>query len=326
MSFTIPSKQKALLVPERFAAWAITEIDVPSPGEGEVLVRSEVVGLNPADWGMQKFDFLKLKYPAILGLEAVGTVVKLGEGVTSLAVGDVPANLTIDQAASIPVAFGTATIGLYCPPDNRGGAGLTAPWEEGGRGKYAGKPIVILGGSTSVSQAAIQLAKMSGFSPIITTASLKNAELLKSLGATHVIDRNLSAPEFTSVVHAITKDQIDVIFEGASSDELQVAAYELLASGGVYAGCRGGSGIPEAQRTPDKPVTFVFGSPFWQDRRKLCVGLYKSIPTFFESGEFKPNNVEVIPGGFSGAIIGLQRMEKGEVSAKKLVVHPPETV
>lgn len=89
MSFTIPNKQKALLVPERFAPWAITEIDIPSPGEGEVLVRSEVVGLNPADWGMQKFDLLKLKYPAILGLEAVGTVVKLGEGVTSLAVGDV---------------------------------------------------------------------------------------------------------------------------------------------------------------------------------------------------------------------------------------------
>lgn len=134
---------------------------------------------------------------------------------------------------------------------------------------------------------AIQLAKMSGFSSIIATASLKNADLLKSLGATHVVDRNLSASEFTCAVRAITKDQIDVIFEGASSDELQVAAYELLAPGGVYVGCRGGSGIPEAQRTPEKPVTFVFGSPFWQDRRNLGVGLYKSIPTFFESGEFK---------------------------------------
>lgn len=65
----------------------------------------------------------------------------------------VPANFTIDQAAAVPVAFDTAALGLYCPKDNNGGAGLSPPWEKGGRGKYAGQPILILGGSTSVAQA-----------------------------------------------------------------------------------------------------------------------------------------------------------------------------
>ena len=54
--------------------------------------------------------------------------------------------------------------------------------------------------------AVIQLAKLSGFSPIITTASLKNTDFLKSLGATHVIDRNADLP---SSVKAITSDSIN---------------------------------------------------------------------------------------------------------------------
>lgn len=88
MSTAIPNKQKALLVTEKCGPWAVREIDVPSLKAGEVLVRAETVGLNPADWAVQKLDPFNSTYPAILGLEAAGVVVKLGEGVTSLAVGD----------------------------------------------------------------------------------------------------------------------------------------------------------------------------------------------------------------------------------------------
>ena len=61
----------------------------------------------------------------------------------------VPQNITLDQASALPVVLATAALGLY--NEKKSGAGLTAPWE-GGRGKYAGQPILIIGGSSSVGQ------------------------------------------------------------------------------------------------------------------------------------------------------------------------------
>lgn len=59
----------------------------------------------------------------------------------------IPSTVSFEQAATIPVGSAAAFIGLYGP-----GLPFTAPWVEGGRGKYAGKPVVVLGGSSSVGQ------------------------------------------------------------------------------------------------------------------------------------------------------------------------------
>jgi NADPH:quinone reductase-like Zn-dependent oxidoreductase len=64
----------------------------------------------------------------------------------------IPDNLTFDQASTIPLGLTTAAAGLYQKKQERGGADLVAPWADGGRGKYAGKPIYIPGGSGSVGQ------------------------------------------------------------------------------------------------------------------------------------------------------------------------------
>ena len=59
----------------------------------------------------------------------------------------IPANLSFDQA-TVPVAATMAAAGLHNPT----GANLVPPWEEGGREKHVGKPILIVGGSSSVGQ------------------------------------------------------------------------------------------------------------------------------------------------------------------------------
>jgi Zinc-binding dehydrogenase len=137
---------------------------------------------------------------------------------------------------------------------NPNGIGLVPPVTPEGRGKYAGNPIVILGGSGSVGQngkplkhhmsvfsfdvnyTAIQLAKLSGFSPIITTASLKHTESLKSLGATHVIDRNISSSALASEVASITQNTpLKYAADAISLGDTQQAAYDLLAPGGQLA-------------------------------------------------------------------------------------------
>ena len=125
----------------------------------------------------------------------------------------------------MPLAFATAYVGLY--NSNPSCIGLVLPVIPEGRGKYAGNRIVIFGGSSSVGQngkllryvffgkdfsfdinyLAVQLAKLSGFLPIITTASLKHAESLKCLGATHVIDRNICYSALASEIASITQNR-----------------------------------------------------------------------------------------------------------------------
>lgn len=75
-------------------------------------------------------------------------------------VGKIPPNLTYEQAATIPLCYATAAIGLYKPKASLvlpngfdvGGAGLTPPWAEGGIGKYKGNAAVVFRGSSSVGQ------------------------------------------------------------------------------------------------------------------------------------------------------------------------------
>lgn len=79
--------QKALFQLDPAGTLAVREYPVPSPGPGEILVEIRAAGLNPVDWKMEEFKFVK-EYPAVIGIDAAGVVKVLGEGVTTLVVGD----------------------------------------------------------------------------------------------------------------------------------------------------------------------------------------------------------------------------------------------
>lgn len=60
----------------------------PSPGKGQVVLKVAAVAINPIDWIMQDQDLFGLDYPAILGIDVAGEVVKVGEDVKNISVGD----------------------------------------------------------------------------------------------------------------------------------------------------------------------------------------------------------------------------------------------
>lgn len=62
----------------------------------------------------------------------------------------IPDNITFDQASTIPLTLATAALALYNP--RPAGVGLEFAWEESGRGRYAGQPILVIGGASSVGQ------------------------------------------------------------------------------------------------------------------------------------------------------------------------------
>lgn len=136
-----------------------------------------------------------------------------------------------------------------------------------------------------ISYAAIQFAKLSGFSPIVVTASPQHADHLKSLGATHVIDRHL---DNSSSLNAIKKELPDgctqLVFDTFSSTDTQNLAFELLGTGGKMLYTVPGANI---QPKDGKEVIFVKGTPFLPSNTELATALYRHLVQFLEDGSIK---------------------------------------
>ncbi len=180
----------------------LQEIDKPVVGNDEVLVRVRAASVNPADWyslmgtpyvARAQMGLLKPKQ-RVLGVDFAGTVEAIGKDVSQFRPGDEvfggrngafaecvcvpqdravvpkPANLTFEQAAAVPVAALTALQGLR-------DKGQIQP----------GQKVLINGASGGVGTFAVQIAKALG-AEVTGVCSTRNVDLVRSLGADHVID------------------------------------------------------------------------------------------------------------------------------------------
>ncbi|KDQ52647.1 hypothetical protein JAAARDRAFT_210360 [Jaapia argillacea MUCL 33604] len=301
-------QQKALLLTERSGKLVVGERAIPKVEPGWVLVKIEATALSPVDWKIQKYGVIIEQFPAVLGTDAAGIVEEVGE------------------AASIPLTLATAALGLYGKQPTKGSAGLSPPWEEAGRGKYKGKPILVLGGSSSVGQFAIQLAALSGFSPIIATASSSNASYLKSIGVSHFIDRHAPTSELLAEVRSIIgSNPLEIVYDAVSLPDTQKAGYELLSKGGQIVVTLNPVVDEETAAKEGKKFIHIFGNVNDSNQRETGKSLYSKLSGLLEDGSLQPNRVEVLPRGLEGIVGGLKRLEDDSVSGIKLVARPQET-
>ncbi|CAA7261873.1 unnamed protein product [Cyclocybe aegerita] len=321
------STQKALFLEKKFGDFVLGEAPRYNPGPGEVLVKILATALNPLEWLVQKYSLLVENYPAILGSDIAGEVDAVGEGVTDFQKGDrvfgqghflidgrkagfqqyalfpvsttvkIPPNISFDEAAALPVAVIRSFVAFYIPPPF--GLGLTLPTTPQGAAKYTGTPIAVIGGATSVGQA----------------------------GATYVFDRDLSAESLKSEVDRVTTSQpLTILFDAVSNEESQKAGLGLLAPGGRLV-----TVLPLAinlKADDNKSVVSVTtgaASAVPANGKILADFWHNHIARLLESGDIKPNRVEVLPNGLAGIPEGLRRLETNQVSGVKLVVHPHET-
>ena len=191
----------------------LVEIDRPEPGEDQVLVRVRTVGLNPFDWHymrgrpvlfrpMMGVGVRKPRRPTTLGSDIAGVVEVVGEAVTRFRPGDEvygtkgpgacaeyvvireeglalkPAGSTFEEAAAVPMAAMTALQGLR-------DFGHLQP----------GQKVLVNGASGGIGTFAVQLAKARGAAEVTGVCSTPNLELVRSIGADHVID--YTAEDFT---------------------------------------------------------------------------------------------------------------------------------
>ncbi|KAI0046058.1 GroES-like protein [Auriscalpium vulgare] len=359
-----PTTQQAFILPAKFANFYVGPRPVPQPGPGFVLVKIESAALNPVDNFIQKAGYFVEEFPGVTGNDAAGTVEEVGEGVTNVKKGDrvvyqgwwnhadrgtlqqygladaaefgiakIPGNISFDEAATIPLGLATAVVGLYGEREDpmtmgRGGrTGLIPPWDAAGRGAYSG-PALVTGGASSVGQFAIQLLKLSGYSPIITTASAHNEAYCKAAGATHVIDyRKVSYPELPAAVAQITSAPVSIVYDAISLEDSQKASWQILApNGNVIVTLPPVVGKTGADAEDGKRLVYTFGAVHDPTNREVGRAMYRALPGLLAEGLLKPNAVEVLPDGLAGVQGGLDRMANGKVSGVKLIAHPQETV
>ncbi|KAI0717132.1 GroES-like protein [Earliella scabrosa] len=356
---SIPSQQKALLLQSKLGQFVVDTVPVSKPGSGEILVKVEAAALNPLDWKIQAYGLIVEKYPAILGFDGSGTVVEVGKDVTSFAVGDrvivqgwydavkqsthgtflqyfvsparfaakIPASIPVEAAATVPSGIATAAFPLYNQLESAPSAKLLPPWVEGGRGKYAGKAFLVLAGATSMGQYVIQFARLSGFSPIVTTASLHNTDFLKSLGATHVLDRKLPADTLKAEATKIAGGLFECVYDAVSLPETLPVAYALTAPKGdlVVVAPTDEDALTAGDKESAKRIHMAHG--LFASAVNHAVGgtLLAAVPELLESGDLKPNRAEILPGGLNGIVGGLERLKNDQVSGVKLVARPHET-
>lgn len=213
----------------------LRDVPEPQPGPTDVLIDVHAAGFNPFDCKLRKGwlqRFYPLAFPHVLGNDFAGVVKAKGPAVWGLEVGDrvygmqetmrwgsyaervavnagnvrrMPANLTFEEAASLPMVYETAWMGLV-------DMALTRP----------GEFVLIQAGAGGVGSAAVQLARALG-AHVAATCSGDAVDFVRRLGASVVVD--YKTMDFTRVLA-----NVDVVFDPIGG-QTNLNSYKVMRNG-----------------------------------------------------------------------------------------------
>ncbi len=216
------------------------DVEKPTPADDEVLVKVHAASVNPLDWHymrgspyiMRLASGLGAPKDSRMGVDFAGTVEAVGNNVTRFKPGDEvfggrggafaeyvtvpedralalkPANMTFAQAASVPIA------------------GVTALQALRDKGKLQpGQKVLINGASGGVGTFAVQIAKSFG-AEVTGVCSTRNVEMVRSIGADHVID-------YTQEDYTESGRRYDLIIDNVGNHSL-LANRRVLSPNGIF--------------------------------------------------------------------------------------------
>ncbi|KAL7626111.1 hypothetical protein AAE478_002881 [Parahypoxylon ruwenzoriense] len=311
------------------------------PEANEILVKNHAVAINPIDGSLQASGWWPLNYPTFLGQDVAGTVEVVGPNVTSFKVGDrvvghalgmatkrdqdgafqeytilqtnmtahLPDHIAFEKAAVFPLALSTAACALYQDTHHKLQLPTVPPQ------KPTGKTFIVWGGSSAVGSNAIQLAVNSGYE-VITTASPKNFNYVKKLGASQVFDYHSPT---------ITEELINAMKGKTSAGALDCiggAPQGILQQ--VLAQSEGDKAVASTKRGwPEPPAGVTMYSIFGTTLKDNFVGesIYnKFLPAALKAGTYVPAPEPIIIGHGVEKIQDAVDALKNGISANKLVV------
>ncbi|SFK38257.1 NADPH:quinone reductase [Amycolatopsis sacchari] len=341
----------ALWLPKRGARFEVGPAPYTPPAPNEVVVRARALAVNPVD-GMPGFAYRFvvpwLTYPAVVGSDVAGEVVEVGTGVTRLRPGDrvvghafgveksqnraaegafqhyvvlmqhmvapIPDSLPFTQAAVLPLTLSTAATGLF-QQDHLGLALPTADAPE------RHETVLVWGASTSVGSNAVQLVRNAGYR-VVATASPRNFDYVKSLGAAAVVDRQ-SRRAVDELVRAIGDSPL--------AGSLAIGRGSLVPTVRIASRTEGSKRVTSTQteqvtrlrspraRRPGVRVSGIWGGTLKDN--EVGPAIYADfLPAALARGTYRAAPEAVVVGnGLDRIPEALRRLKTG-VSAKKLVV------
>lgn len=339
--------------PTNTAAWQIAEKAKPlevrpaaytPPKENEIVVKNSAIGLNPVDYLRQEQGaalFSWTTYPTIMGSDVAGEVVEVGPGAAArfkpgdrvLGLGSelkdnnpaegafqhytaipahvaspIPTGLSYENASVIPLGISTASCGLF----QKDHLALRLPTSP--RAASSGQLVLIWSGSSSVGSNAIQLAAAAGYEGV-TTASTKNFEYVKSLGAGHVFDYH--SPTLVDDISKVydSKTGVGALAIGTEAAGPCCEVLSKVNSRKFVSLTNPPTGaLPEGIESK-----FVFGAAVKDN--EIGPAIFEAfLPKALAAGEFKSApTAEVVGKGLGSIQAGLEQVKKG-ASAKKYVI------
>jgi NADPH:quinone reductase len=226
----------------------LVEVETPTPGPGQILLRHEAVGVNFIET-YQRSGLYPMKLPSGLGGEAAGVVEAVGEGVTRFKVGDRTATaaaagayadaslVSAERAVRIPEGVETRTAAAALLK------GMTVEFLIRRLHRVeAGETILVHAAAGGVGQILVQWAKALGAVVIATVGSEPKAARVRELGADHVIlyrDQDVAAE-----VRRITDGKgVPVAYDAVGKDTFE-GTLKSLARRGLFVSFGNASGPP----------------------------------------------------------------------------------
>jgi NADPH2:quinone reductase len=227
----------------------ITDAPVPSPGPGEVLIRVTAGGVNFVDVQQARGIFPGGPQPPYLaGIEGVGEVTAVGEGVSDLEPGAHVVGVGIGGGAFAEYMVLPAAAAVRVPAGwaDEQALGLVVSWPTAlaalkplGR-VAAGQTVLIHAAAGGTGQAAVKMAKHYG-ATVVAAASSDKHEVVRALGADDVIDAR-GADLSAAILEATSGAGVDLVLEsvGGSTFEVSLAAAKRVTGRVVVYGMVGG--------------------------------------------------------------------------------------
>lgn len=276
---------------------ALEKVEKPSPGDTEVLVRTEAASVNPLDWHyMRGAPYLMRLGSGFgspkdirLGVDFAGTIEAVGSKVTKFQVGDrvfgggagafaeyvlvsvdrgivlIPDGVSFEQAASMPIAGLTALQALHDKGDLQ-----------------PGQKVLINGASGGVGTFAVQIAKSMG-AEVHGVCSTRNVELVQSLGADRVWD--YKKEDYTE-----SDEVYDLIVDMVGNHSLSKNRGVLTAEGRlVIVGGSSGNWIGPLKR----PIAAMLTGPFVDQQQILLLARFNQddlseLARLVQTGDVRP--------------------------------------
>jgi len=344
---------KGVILPKAGGAFELVDtLEVPKPGPHQVLVKSIIAGINPVE-GFMLQGLMVTAWPIVLGCDASGTVVEVGEGVTKFKKGDGafgctrlgipghgtfqeyflmdeertfkrPANISVPQAATIGVGVLTACLGLNVGTH----IGLAAKAVD-----ENSKWVIVLGGAGGVGQFAVQIAKLCGFK-VLGSCSPSNDGFLKSIGADATFSYKIPLDDQIKEIGRLTGGKFSKIFDASSmATETGMTALATYTDpdGGQKYFATTNDWVPIEPKEGIETETVTLGeigregNAHIERVNKDIAGFIPEIEKFLETGAIKPMEYEIIEGtNFEPVFKGLEVFNNRKSNDKKLLVRVME--